>query len=191
MQYIIEFILFLAYTVCVFFVRNYIVLGVLFAVNILLMLILKQSFKRVFIAILKIMPFIIFTSGINMLISGFSYGILIAVRLILVCNITYIFSKRMTPQKLQYVIEKLLKPLKILKIDSKEIGIIVCIGITFIPIIQREMSELKNSLTSKGFKINLKNIIRKPNYILVPLITSIIKRIGEIEASLYSKGYVS
>lgn len=191
MQYIIEFILFLAYTVCVFFVRNYIVLGVLFAVNILLMLILKQSFKRVFIAILKIMPFIIFTSGINMLISGFSYGILIAVRLILVCNITYIFSKRMTPQKLQYVIEKLLKPLKILKIDSKEIGIIVCIGITFIPIIQREMSELKSSLTSKGFKINLKNIIRKPNYILVPLITSIIKRIGEIEASLYSKGYVS
>ena len=110
---------------------------------------------------------------------------------ILVCNMTYIFSKRITPNKLQFVVEKLLSPLKIFKIDSREIGIIVCIGITFIPIIQKEIEELKNSLKSKGFEVNLKNIIKKPNYILLPLITSIIKRIGEIEDSMYSKGYIN
>ena len=191
MRHIIEFILFLAYTIIVFFIKNYIVLGILFVLNLLLALVLKQNLKNIIMAVLKIMPFIIFTASINMLISGIQYGSLIMVRLILVCNMTYIFSKRITPNKLQFVVEKLLSPLKIFKIDAREIGIIVCIGITFIPIIQKEIEELKNSLKSKGFEVNLKNIIKKPNYILLPLITSIIKRIGEIEDSMYSKGYIN
>ena len=97
----------------------------------------------------------------------------------------------MTPQRLQYVVETLLKPLKIFKIDSKEIGIMVCIGVAFIPIIQKQISEIKLSLKSKGFDLRFWNIIKKPNYILVPLLTSIIKRVGEIEQSLLSKGYIS
>lgn len=191
MLYIVEFVLFLMYTVLIFFIKDYFLLGIFFVINILLMIILKQKLKKALMVVLKIIPFIIFTAGINMIISGISYGILIGIRLILVCNITYIFSKKMTPHKLQYVIETLLKPLKIININSKEVGIIVCIGLTFIPIIQKEITELKYSLKSKGCNPNLKNIIRKPNYILVPLITSIIKRIGEIENSLYSKGYVN
>lgn len=191
MLYIVEFVLFLMYTVLIFFIKDYFLLGIFFVINILLMIILKQKLKKALMVVLKIIPFIIFTAGINMIISGISYGILIGIRLILVCNITYIFSKKMTPHKLQYVIETLLKPLKIININSKEVGIIVCIGLTFIPIIQKEITELKYSLKSKGCNPNLKNIIRKPNYILVPIITSIIKRIGEIENSLYSKGYAN
>ena len=191
MLYIVEFVLFLMYTVLIFFIKDYFLLGIFFVINILLMIILKQKLKKALMVVLKIIPFIIFTAGINMIISGISYGILIGIRLILVCNITYIFSKKMTPHKLKYVIETLLKPLKIININSKEVGIIVCIGLTFIPIIQKEITELKYSLKSKGCNPNLKNIIRKPNYILVPLITSIIKRIGEIENSLYSKGYAN
>ena len=191
MLYIIEFILFLAYTIAVFFIKEYYLLGIIAILNIVLMIILKENIKKAIFAILKLMPFIIFTSGINMIFSGISFGMLIGIRLILVCNMTYIFSKKMTPQKLQYVIETLLKPLKIIKIDSKEIGIMVCIGISFIPILQNEITELKYSLKAKGFNLNFKNIIKKPNYILTPLITSVIKRVGEIECSFLSKGYVS
>lgn len=191
MLYIIEFILFLVYTVLIFFIKDYFLLGVVCLINIILMIILKIDKKGAIVSILKLMPFILFTSGINILISDISYGILIGIRLILVCNITYIFTRKMTPHKLQYVIETLFKPLKIIKIDSREIGIIVCIGITFIPIIQKEIMELKESLKAKGFKLGFRNFISKPNYILIPLTTSIIKRIGEIENSLYSKGYES
>lgn len=191
MLYVIEFLLFLAYTVFVFFIKSYSIIVLLTIFNIILMIILKENIKDAFILVLKLMPFIIFTSVINMIITGISYGILIGIRLILVCNMTYIFSKKMTPQRLEYVIETLLKPLKIIKIDSKEIGIMLCIGIAFIPIIQREITQIKYSLNAKGFKINIINVIKKPNYILVPLITSVIKRVGEIENSLLSKGYVS
>lgn len=191
MLYIIQFILFIAYTILVFFIKSYSLLGIVCAINIILMLLLRENFKRAIFAILKLMPFIAFTAGINMIISGINFGALIGIRLILVCNMTYIFAKKMTPHKLQYVIEVLLKPLKIFKIDSKEIGIIVCIGTTFIPIIQREIQEIKYALKAKGYEINFRNVIRKPNYILVPLITMVIKKINDIEASLLSKGYVS
>lgn len=67
----------------------------------------------------------------------------------------------------------------------------VCIGITFIKVLQKQIVELKYSLNAKGFNLKFSNIIRKPNYILVPLISSVIKRVGEIEDSLNSKGYVA
>lgn len=191
MLYIIQFILFIAYTILVFFIKSYSLLGIVCAINIIMMLLLRENFKRAIFAILKLMPFIAFTAGINMIISGINFGALIGIRLIFVCNMTYIFAKKMTPHKLQYVIETLLKPLKIFKIDSREIGIIVCIGTTFIPIIQREIQEIKYALKAKGYEINFRNVIRKPNYILVPLITMVIKKINDIEASLLSKGYVS
>lgn len=188
---VILFVIFLIYTFLIFLIKKYSLLFIVFVINILITIILKENIKKVIFAILKIMPFIIFTSVINIAFSGFSYGILIGIRLILVCQITYVYAKRMTSQKLQYVIETLLKPLNIFKISSKEIGIIVCIGVTFIPIIQREISQIKLSLKSKGFNLSFINIIRKPNYILIPLLTSIIKRIDQIEQSLHSKGYIS
>lgn len=187
---IIGALLFLVYTIAIFFIKEYYLLGIVLIVNLLLMIILKTNIKKGIISILKLLPIIIFTSVINSLISGIEFGVLIGFRLILVCNVTYIFAKKMTPNKIQYIIETLLKPLKIIKINPKEIGIIVCIGIAFIPILQREITEIKYSLESKGFKLNLKNIIGKSNYILIPLMTSVIKKVGEIEHSLISKGYV-
>lgn len=189
--YIVEFLLFLAYTILIFFIKNYFLLGIIAIINIILMIICKESIKKLLLTIFKLIPIILFTSSINIIMGDINSGILIGIRLILVCNITYIFSKKMTMQKLQYCIEKILKPLKIIKINSREIGIIVCIGIAFMPIIQKEMQEIKYALKAKGYNLNFKNVIKKPNYILAPLITGIIKRINDIEASLLSKGYIA
>ncbi len=189
--WVLEFLLFIMYTILIFFIKSYELLAVVLAINILLMLALKENIKNALMLILKLMPFILFTTIINVLITGFSFGILIGIRLILVCNITYIFTRKFTINKLQNTVEILLKPLKIIQIDSKEIGIIVAIGVSFVPIIQKEVQELKYSLKAKGFKLNIKNILTKSNYVLLPLTTSVIKRIGEIENSLISKGYAN
>ena len=191
MKIVIQFILFLAYTILIFFIKEYSLLTIFIGINMILMLVFRINIKGAFIFILKLLPIITFTTIINIWISGLSFGMLIGVRLIILCNITYIYTRKMTFSKLQYVIENLLKPLKIIKIDSKEIGIMLCIGVAFIPIIQKEITNIKYSLKAKGFRINVKNIVLKPNYILTPLITGIIKRVGEIENSLSSKGYVS
>ncbi len=187
----IALIAFLIYTSYIFFIKEYIILGFVFLINLILMGLLKVNLKKAFFFILKLMPFILFTGILNILLGDLSLGILISIRLILVCNITYIFSSKMTPKKLESSIEKLLFPLKIFKVNTRNIGIMVSIAIAFIPIFQREVQNLKYSLSAKGFKMNLKNFIKKPSLILMPIISSTIKKTTEIEQSMLAKGYIS
>lgn len=187
----IELIIFLIYASVIFFIDNYYIFAAVFALNILLGIVFKISFEKTILFIAKLLPFIFFTSGLNIILGDLQTGLVIFIRQVLVCNIVYIFSKIMTPRKLRIAVVKVLTPLKIFKVDTKEIGLMVSISIAFIPIVQREIQNLKFSLESKGFKMNVKNILKKPNYILVPLITLIIKRTVEIEQSLLAKGYMS
>ena len=189
MSVVIAFIAFLIYASAIFFIKNYYLLEIVFAVNLILMIVFNVGYKKTTIFLIKLLPFITFTGVINTILGGIYLGMLISIRLILVCQVTYIFSERMTPKKIQY--EKILIPLKLFKINTKEIGIIVAISISFIPIIQKEIQNLKYSLTSKGFQMNFRNVIKRPNIIIAPLITSVIKRTAEIEESLISRGYIS
>lgn len=186
----IGFVLFLIYTSLIFFIKSYFLLGIVLIINLFLMLIFKVSLKNTFEFIFKLMPFILFTAVFNMIFEDVLYGVLIGFRLVLVCNVTYIFSKKMTPKKLQISIQNILFPLKIFKVNTKDIGIIVSISIAFIPILQKEIQNLKYSLISKGLKPSFRNFIKRPNLILAPLIASVIKKTGEIEESMISKGYV-
>lgn len=186
----IGFILFLIYTTLIFFIKSYFLLGIVLIINLFLMIIFRISFKNTLLFIFKLMPFILFTAVFNMLFEEILYGVLIGLRLVLVCNITYIFSIKMTPKKLQVSVQNILFPLKIFKVNTRDIGIIVSISIAFIPILQKEIQNLKYSLISKGFRPSFRNIIKSPNLILAPLLASIIKKTGEIEQSMISKGYV-
>jgi len=187
---VVAFIAFLIYTSAIFFIKSYYLLEIVFAINLILMLIFNINYKKIAMFLLRLLPFIAFTGIVNIILGGVGLGILISVRLILVCQVTYIFSKKMTPKKIQYAIEKILLPLQLFKVNTKEIGIMVAISISFIPIIQKEIQNLKYSLTSKGFQINFRNIVKRPNVIIAPLITSVVKRTTEIEESLISRGYV-
>ncbi|MCI8392337.1 MAG: hypothetical protein HFJ24_06915 [Clostridia bacterium] len=185
-----QMLAFLVYASSIFFINEYYLLGIIFLVNLFLMLILKISLKKAFIFIVKLMPFILFTGVLNLILGGLQLGIIITIKLILVCNTTFVFSENMTPKKIQIAIEKLCFPLKIFKINPRNVGIMVSISIAFIPIMQREMQNLKYSLNAKGFKFDLRNILGKPSVILLPLIVSILKKTDEIEQSMVSRGYM-
>lgn len=183
-------ILFIIYAGLIFFIKEYYGLAIIFIINIMLMAILRINANKTILFCLKMLPFILFTVVINLLLSNIEFAILVGIRLILVCHITFIFSEKMTPRRLQKSVEGLCFPLKIFRVNPKDVGIIVSMGIAFIPILQKEIENLKYSLKAKGFKTNLRNLVTKPNYIILPLMTSIIKRTAEIEQSMSSKGYV-
>ena len=184
-------ILFLVYTTFIFFIKEYYLIGIIFIINIIFMLVFKVKLKKGIIFLIKLLPFIIFTSILNILLGDINLGIFIGLKLILVCNITYIYSEKQTARKLQIATEKILMPLKLFKINPRDISVIVSISIAFIPIMKKELENLKYSLISKGFKINLKSFFTKPNCIFLPLIVGIIKKTIEIERSMISNGYMS
>lgn len=189
MKNLIKFILFLIYVIGIFFINNYIILGIIALINLGLILISKINIKKAIKNLIKLLPFILFTSLINLIFANLQDAILITIRLILVCNISYIFSKTISYLEFAQIIEKIFYPLKIFKINPKEIGLIVTIALSFMPIMKDELFEMKNVLKVKGIKTAKGNLIKNINLIFKPFFISVLQRINEIEMSLKSKAY--
>lgn len=109
----------------------------------------------------------------------------ILIKLILVCNLSFILSIYLPSYKLINTINLILKPLSYLKINTNSISLIITIGITFIPILINEITKIRTSLVAKGLKYNSISNIFNMIKILLP---NLFKKINEIDNSLAAKG---
>lgn len=186
---VLMFIVFLLYTILVFYIKGCIMLGVLSIIHVLVMLILKISLKQAVKNIMAIGVFILFTIAINVFAMGVRSAILIGIRLTIVCNATFIFTKLVTPYEIAEVVQVLITPLKIFKVNPENVAIIISIAIAFVPILTRELSNILYSLKAKGINTNTVNIIKNVNLIMKPLFVSIIIKVNQIEYALKAKGF--
>lgn len=186
---IIKFVFFLLCIISIFFIKNNIALICALIINIILILIYKINLKKLLNSLSKISIFVLITALINVFVVDINYAILIGIKLILVCSITYIFSTTLSYMEFATVIEILSYPLKLIGVNPKDIGLLITIALSFIPILKEELSRIKYVLLVKGFKINTINILKNTNIIFQPLFVSIMERINEIEYSLKAKGY--
>ena len=93
MKEVIKFLAFICYATAIFFIPdNYIILLAI-AINIVMLLITKVNLKSAVKNITAFLPFILFTVIINCLLDYYKNAIYIGVKLMLVCNITFIYSK--------------------------------------------------------------------------------------------------
>lgn len=189
MKNLIKFILFFVYVIGVFFVKNYVVLLLIALFNIILMIILKIDIKMAIKNVIKLLPFILFTIIINVLFADLEFAVLIGIRLILVCNLSYIFSKTLSYTEFGETIEKIMYPLKIFGVDPKEIGLVITIALSFVPILKDEILQLKNVLKVKGIKPTNFNLIKNLRLIFKPFFISVLQRLNEVEMSLKAKGW--
>lgn len=186
---IIKFIFFLVYVILIFFMKNNIALIGALTIDIILIAIYKIDLKKLLNNLIKISIFVLITAIINAFIVDINYAVLIGIKLILVCIMTYIFSQMLSYMEFAAVIEELVYPLKLFGINPKDLGLLITIAISFIPILREELERIKYVLLVKGFKLNAINVIKNMNIIFKPLFVSIMERINEIEYSLKAKGY--
>ena len=187
---LIKFILFIAYTILIFLIKDFKLLLIPLFINIVCIIILKLNIKNVLINLLKLSIFVLFTIIVNFILESFEYALIVAIKLLLICNITYIFSKSISYMEFAKVIENICYPLKVFKIEPKNIGIIITISLAFIPILRKELEDLKYVLKIKGFKISLINILKNISTVSKPFFVSILRKINDIEHTLLIKGYV-
>lgn len=76
-------------------------------------------------------------------------------------------------------------PLKIFKVNTDDIKVMVCISLSVIPILKKDLYELKEACKSKNITFNVKNM----KIVLAKFFLSLISRVNEIEESLIAKGY--
>lgn len=185
MKNILMFFSFILYATVIFFIDNNSLLLLILLLNMLAMLIFHIPIAQAIRNLLKMMPFILLTVILNCILSNYEYAILVGIKLLLVCNITYTYSKTTTVREIGYTIKKLCTPLKFIKIDPNEIELMVCISLSMIPILKKEYSQLKEACLAKGIDINIKNM----KIILTKLMVSIMKKVNHIEEAIIEKGY--
>lgn len=189
MKTVIKFIAFFVYTICLFFITDIRILMGIFALQTIFMLLCHVSIDGAIKTIWHLMPFILFTVLIDLCVMEVMDSILIGIRLIMVCHITYIFGKTTTAMQIAKAIKMLLYPLTWFGVNTNNIGIMVSLAITFIPIIKKEIENIRYSLKAKGFNMSFFNQIKHINYIMGPLFYSLLRKVSQIEDALKSKAY--
>lgn len=185
MRNIIRFVLFLIYTVAIFFIKDIKILGIIFALNCIVAVLVRVNIKKFFGDLKIILPFLILTFIFNMFFDGWICGILITIRIIICYQITCIFSLIMTVIEISDVVERLCLPLKLFKINTKNIGVIISIAICMIPILREEIDTITRAMRSRGKNISIRNSI----IVMRPILISVLKRTNEMEKTLIVKGY--
>ncbi len=189
MKETLKLLILLVYTVLIFFISNYLILGIIAICNIVLMILFKVPKLKALKNIYFLSFFILFTAVINYFLVDMQTALLIIVRLILVCNFTYTYQYILSATELSKAIEILCFPLKLISINPKDVSLIISIAITFVPILSNEFVQTKYALKAKGLSKQNNSITKRLQYTLKPILYSILRRTGEVEYSLKSKGY--
>lgn len=180
---------FIIYSTILFFINNWFIILLITLFNLILLIITKCNIKKYIKFFKKNIIFILFIFICNMFYENLITSLLISIKLLLVINLTFIITNKISPYNLSIGFYYLLYPLKIFKLDIKKASLIITISISFIPILSNEAKSIKDSLQSKGFEFNLKNIITKPHIYLITYLNNIFKLIDDLEKTLIMKAY--
>ena len=180
MKNLVKLITFILLTIIVFFISNYIALLSIFFLDLILTIIFKISIREYFKSFKYLLPFLLLSFVLNVIFSNLDYAILILFRIIICYNITFTYYKVTSVLEIANTIQMIFSPLKIFKIDTSSISLIISIALCMIPILQQEINSVRNAIKAKGAKIKITNI----TLVLKPILISMLQRTGEIEKAL-------
>lgn len=123
---------------------------------------------------------------------GLAAGVAMAVRLLYLIMGTSLLTLTTSPLQLTDGIEKLLKPLRKIKIPSHEIAMMMTIAIRFIPTLAEETDKIKKAQTARGADFETGNIIKRAKAmipLLIPLFISAFRRADELATAMEARCY--
>ena len=198
-----------AFIVLSFVARN--ALGMLAAAVLMvgLTLLSRVPFKMYLKTLKPILPVIALTSLINALyvssgtrlfqfwkITVTSGGVLTAVymstRIILLIFCSSMLTYTTTPTQLTDAIERLLSPLKLIKIDVHSLAMMMTIALRFIPTLIEETEKIMSAQKARGANLEsggLTSRIRALIPVLIPLLISSFRRASELADAMECRCY--
>lgn len=123
---------------------------------------------------------------------GLQTAVFMAIRLVFLILGSSLMTLTTTPNQLTDGMEKLLKPLKKLKIPVHEISMMMAIALRFIPILTEELDKIMKAQMARGAEFDRGNLIQKVKSvvpILVPLFVSAVRRANDLAMAMESRCY--
>lgn len=203
-----KIILTAAVIISLFLCKNFIslaadVIGVIFIVAVS-----RISFKTVLKSIKPLAVIIIITSLLNLFygegepllkiykfsitLDGIYTAVFMSVRIIVLVVAGSMLTYTTSPTELTDAIERLLKPLKYIKVDVHSIAMTMTIALRFIPTLIEEIDKIMAAQKSRGADMESGGIIHRAKAlipILIPLFISSFRRANELAYAMECRCY--
>ncbi len=130
--------------------------------------------------------------GLTITKEGLISAIFIALRLIFLIIGSSIMTLTTTPNQLTDGLEKLLSPLKVIKVPIHEISMMMSIALRFIPILLEETDKIMKAQMARGADFDSGNMIKKIKAmvpLLVPLFVSAFRRANDLAMAMGARCY--
>lgn len=206
----VKILLLIVYLVIIFLADNFISLGFLLLSIIFTVILSKVPFKTILRSIRAIIFIVIFTSLINIFFNtsgtpllevgiikitdkGLSNAAFVAIRVFMFVVISSLLTYTTTPTNLTDAIEKLLSPLKLIRIDVHSIAMMMTIALRFIPTLIEEVDKITNAQKARGADIESGGIGKKIKAIipiLIPLFISSFRSASDLAFAMECRCYM-
>lgn len=188
MIYTLLLLAFFIYSFVLFFIDSFWILGSILLIN-LLLIIWQSDLKKYLKSLKGIVPFILFIFVCSILFSSLTDSLLVSLRLLIALHTTILISKILSTDRITLAFYYLFYPLKLFKINTRDLSLSITITFTFLPILIDEAKDIKLALQSKGFDFNFKNILTKPQVYIITFLNNLFNRIEELEKALMAKAF--
>jgi energy-coupling factor transport system permease protein len=204
-----KLVLTLVYIIALFTVGSYYSYGLMIAVLLSVILLSQIRLKTIIksvkpLIIIIIFTFVLnmfFTSGTHVLVSfwviritqeGVTMAAKMIIRLIMLIIGTFQLTYTTSPIALTDGLEKLMNPLKKIKVPVHELAMMMSIALRFIPTLIEETDKIISAQKARGADFESGNLIRRAKAmlpILVPLFISAFRRADELAVAMESRCY--
>lgn len=204
MKIILIFLLIVSIFIC----KNIAGLGAIILFSVILVLISKIPFKTVLKSIKPLVVIILLTAVLNIFYGkgdalvqlgklkitadGIETAVFMAVRIITLVVISSLLTYTTSPTELTDALERLLKPLKLIKIDVHSIAMTMTIALRFIPTLIEEIEKIMSAQKSRGADLESGSLIHRAKALipfLIPLFVSAFRRAGELAYAMECRCY--
>ena len=123
---------------------------------------------------------------------GIRLASFMAIRLVFLIMGSSVMTLTTTPNNLTDGIEKLLGPLKLLRVPVHEIALMMSIAMRFIPILLEETDKIMKAQIARGADFESGNLIKKAKSLvplLVPLFISAFRRANDLAMAMEARCY--
>ena len=159
-----------------FFINNLYLIIILLFISIIIGLLyqVKLFFSFSFIIFLSI------NFLMNYLLGDLKEALLVTLRLFLMFMVVNIIIKKIGIYNMGYILGKWF--------HSKSLSLIIVVALSFIPIMMKEIREIKRCLVTKNYPLNIKNFFRKPSVFVITFFSNLFKKVDDLEKVLLTKG---
>lgn len=160
-----------------------------------------RGMKTIFFLLLITMIFNLFLTPGKELVSfwkitityeGIKMAVMMAIRLIFLITGSSLMTLTTTPNNLTDGLEKLLRPLKVVRVPVHEISMMMSIALRFIPILMEETDKIMKAQMARGADFESGSIINRAKSLvplLVPLFISAFRRANDLAMAMEARCY--